>query len=68
MVLPLFLVIVSTAANRSTENAVFSVASADVFRPVNGSVLRAPAEYKITSGSQFFWEFRQQIVAFLAHV
>jgi filamentous hemagglutinin len=41
-------------ANRSTENAVFSVASADVFRPAKGAVSRAPAEYKISNGSQFF--------------
>jgi filamentous hemagglutinin len=40
--------------NRSTENAVYRVASADVFRPEKGAVSRAPAEYRLNNGSTFF--------------
>lgn len=46
----------ANGSNRATENAVYKVASADVFRPAKDATSRAPAEYRINNGNQFFTE------------
>lgn len=46
-------------SSRDTQDSSFRVTSGSVFRPAAGTISRAPAEYLLTSGNQFFTNLAQ---------